>query len=120
MAGKSWLITRPSLHLDPGAKFCFDQDLAATDLKLGFRRMERSNKGEATPAMQWSKEHEAALFVQRSKEHKAALFVQRSKEHKAALFVQRSKEHVIIDRVVGRNDDGALVTLSIMIDHRRP
>src|SRR3981081_3485745 len=123
MAGKSWLITRPSLHLDPGAKFCFDQDLAATDLKLGFRRMERSNKGEATPAMQWSKEHEAALFVQRSKEHKAtlfvqrskehkaALFVQRSKDHKAALFVQRSKEHVIIDRVVGRNDDGALVTL---------
>ncbi len=63
MAGKSWLITRPSLHLDPGAKFSFGQDLGATNLKLGFLRIERSNKGEATAAMQWSKEHKAALSV---------------------------------------------------------
>jgi hypothetical protein len=63
MAGKSWLITRPSLHLDPGAEFSFGQDLAATNLKLGFRRTERSNNGEATAAMQWSKEYKAALSV---------------------------------------------------------
>jgi hypothetical protein len=63
MAGKSWLITRPSFHLDPGAKLSFGQDLAATDLKLGFRRMERSNKGEASTAMQRSQEHKAAPSV---------------------------------------------------------
>src|ERR1700745_364341 len=28
MAGKWWLITRPSLHLDPGAKFSFGQAFA--------------------------------------------------------------------------------------------
>ncbi len=63
MAGKSWQITRPSFHLDPGAKLSFGQDLAATDLKLGFRRMERSNKGEATSAMQRSQEHKTAPSV---------------------------------------------------------
>ena len=63
MAGKSWLITRPSLHLNPGAKFSFGQDLTATNLKLGIRRTERSNRDEATAAMQWSKEYKAALSV---------------------------------------------------------
>jgi hypothetical protein len=72
MAGKWWLITRPSFRLDPGAKLSFGQDPAATDLKLGFRRMERSNKGEASPAMQRSQEHKVAPSVQRSQERKAA------------------------------------------------
>lgn len=75
MAGKSWPITRPSFRLDPGAKLSFGQDPAATDIKLGFRRMERSNEREATPPMQRSQKHKAAPSVQRSKERKAALSV---------------------------------------------
>jgi hypothetical protein len=44
------------LHLDPGAKFSFGQDLVAANLKLGFRRAALSNKGEAAIGMQRSEE----------------------------------------------------------------